>query len=139
MCIPGLHLSLGIFDKLYTLLEDECERLDLQAAQNQTSGDVEKSESFAKYSDAIRRRAELQYQEQLLSRIIKDVSGCITYLSLTLPDSDTNEKVSEAREWVSGYYSKAVEVVGYNEDLSLTGKATCFSLFLRGKKYSNCH
>ena len=134
VCIPGLHISLGIFDKLYSLLENACERVDLEAAQNQTSG-VERSEAFASYSDAVRRRAELQYQDQLLKKIIKDANGCITYLSLTLPDSDTNQKVSEAREWLSGYCKKALEVVGYKRNRTPT---SLFSFrFLRKKKYSN--
>ena len=32
MCIPGLHLSLGIFNRLWTLLEEACSELDFKLA-----------------------------------------------------------------------------------------------------------
>ena len=32
VCIPGLHLSLGVFDCLWTLLEEACTELDLRLA-----------------------------------------------------------------------------------------------------------
>jgi len=30
VCIPGLHLSLGIFNRLWNLLEDACKEIDFQ-------------------------------------------------------------------------------------------------------------
>ena len=32
VCIPGLHLSLGIFDRLWTLLEGACKEIDFLCA-----------------------------------------------------------------------------------------------------------
>ena len=32
MCLPGLHITLGVFLRLFTLLEDECAKLDLEMA-----------------------------------------------------------------------------------------------------------
>ena len=36
--MPGLHLSLGIFNRLYDLLEDACEQLDLELAEKSNTG-----------------------------------------------------------------------------------------------------
>ena len=34
--MPGLHLSLGIFNRLFSLLEADCQQLDLQLAARET-------------------------------------------------------------------------------------------------------
>ena len=39
-CLPGLHISIGIFQRLYALLEEECHELDLQIARTQCSQEV---------------------------------------------------------------------------------------------------
>ena len=38
MCFPGLHLSLGIFNRLWILLEEECTEVDLALAQESAPG-----------------------------------------------------------------------------------------------------
>ena len=32
VCLPGLHITLGIFDRLFSLLEDSCHGLDVSVA-----------------------------------------------------------------------------------------------------------
>ena len=36
--LPGLHISLGVFDRLWTLLEDACTELDLLLAEHISVG-----------------------------------------------------------------------------------------------------
>ena len=50
--LPGLHISLGIFMKLWTLLEAECHKLELELAQH-TTGTTGDREAYRKYSAAI--------------------------------------------------------------------------------------
>ena len=38
VCFPGLHLSLGIFNRLWILLEEECTEVDLALAQESAPG-----------------------------------------------------------------------------------------------------
>ena len=60
MCIPGLHISLGIFNRLYSLLENACHELDLLQAEKDTgAGDTRAGTSFGQYSAALRRLSEL--------------------------------------------------------------------------------
>ena len=40
VCIPELHLFLGIFDRLWNLLEEACKEIDFQCAVEGSSGDT---------------------------------------------------------------------------------------------------
>ena len=56
VCIPGLHISLGIFNRLYSLLENACHELDLLQAEKDTGArDTRAGTSFGQYSAALRR------------------------------------------------------------------------------------
>ncbi len=96
VCIPDLHMSLGIFSRLYELLEEECHSLDLQLAHSTSSDNSESS--FAKYSAALtelcRREKELQSHKQHTEA----VEQIITYLALALPDAESNPQLDQARE-----------------------------------------
>ena len=58
VCVPGLHLSLGIFNRLWTLLEDACTELDLQLAEVGV-GDNTGGGSFSQYSAILNERSQL--------------------------------------------------------------------------------
>lgn len=49
--MPGLHISLGVFYRLFSLLESSCHRLDLELAQHASQPDT--LHSFQRYSAAI--------------------------------------------------------------------------------------
>jgi len=60
VCPPGLHISLGIFQRLFDLLEAECHNLDLQYAEHYNmAGDPT---SFAEYARNVQQLASLQKQ-----------------------------------------------------------------------------
>eukprot|EP00731_Ephydatia_muelleri_P017018 Em0010g116a len=53
VCLPALHISMGIFYKLYSLLEEECHLLDLKLAL-QLSTDAElTTASYEEYATAV--------------------------------------------------------------------------------------
>ena len=62
VCMPGLHVTLGIFDRLFELLEEACYQLDVELAKRDTQPDT--LHSFKLYSTAkqfqgtSRRKAE---------------------------------------------------------------------------------
>ena len=58
VCPPGLHISLGIFFRLFTLLEDECHELDV-CHSSQFQGSTAGS-SFTAFVTAMKRQAELR-------------------------------------------------------------------------------
>ena len=49
--MPGLHISLGVFYRLFSLLESSCHQLDLELAQHASQPDT--LHSFQLYSAAI--------------------------------------------------------------------------------------
>ncbi len=61
MCFPGLHLSLGIFDRLYTLLEEACQELDLQLAERERVADLG-GDSIQEYAIELKRLSHLREQ-----------------------------------------------------------------------------
>ena len=56
--MPGLHISLGIFFRLFELLEDSCKKLDLALAQHSSHPDS--LHSFRLCSAAVHKVAELE-------------------------------------------------------------------------------
>ena len=58
MCLPGLHITLGVLLHLFVLLEDECHKLDLEMAEiaSPQSGD---RRSYQEYARAVQRERTL--------------------------------------------------------------------------------
>ena len=61
VCLPGLHISLGIFFRLYTLMEEACHELDLAAADLSNEGGV----SFSAYSADLQALSKLKDEAQM--------------------------------------------------------------------------
>ena len=76
MCIPGLHLSLGIFNCLYTLLESACEDLDTKVAG---SGVAAGGASFQKYSLALKQLREVEEKQSTDRQKMKVFMQLATY------------------------------------------------------------
>ena len=55
--MPGLHITLGIFDHLFDLLEEACHQLDILLAERGRQADT--LHSFKFYSAAIQNIKEL--------------------------------------------------------------------------------
>lgn len=60
-------MSLGIFDRLFTLLEGECKRLDVAMASAKSGGGVG-GESFQRYTAALKHLATLRLHSQSPNR-----------------------------------------------------------------------
>lgn len=58
MCLPGLHISQGIFLKLFTLLEDERHEHDLKMANNLSTPMGMSATAYEAYSDALKELSE---------------------------------------------------------------------------------
>ena len=67
VCPPGLHITLGIFTKLYGLLEDECHNLDLELALHSSE---DAHSSFSTYSQELQKLHLLQAEmEQVTDKV----------------------------------------------------------------------
>ena len=61
MCIPGLHISLGVFLKFYELLLDECAELDEKVAYKLTEDSSELGNS--RLHDLVKKLREAKQHE----------------------------------------------------------------------------
>ena len=59
VCLPGLHISMGILYKLYSLLEEECHLLDLRLALQLSTNTGLTMASYEEYATALRELTAL--------------------------------------------------------------------------------
>ena len=106
--MPGLHISLGVFYRLFTLLETEAHQLDLELAQHSSQPDS--LHSVKLYSGAVHKLAELR--EALNANREEDAAEQLaTYLSIRgMPSS----QVEFCREAASMFRKKIHELVSKN-------------------------
>ena len=81
VCIPGLHLSLGIFNRLWTLLEKRCKELDFSlAVENASAG------SFLDSADLQTKWSNLQSEVKTSVQYADVISDLLTYSTVTVDD-----------------------------------------------------
>ena len=90
VCLPGLHITLGIFFCLFSLLEDECHCSDLEVAK------PDDRTTFATYASSLHQRASLQEEKDQLTNLINTINQVITYLALNLPNPQQNPGLQAA-------------------------------------------
>ena len=95
VCIPGLHLSLGIFNRIWELMEYECQELDLRLAH--TKGSTGGS-TFVHYANTLQQRSHLAMELETQQGYVSLIDQMVTYLTLTLPDAETNDSLIQLRE-----------------------------------------
>ena len=88
VCLPGLHISLGIFQRLFDLMEQECHDLDLllAACQNKrlSSDTTPAFDHFAAtYADIHKTSEELDTQRQHSDFL----DQALTLLAMNIPES----------------------------------------------------
>ena len=79
VCPPGLHIMLGIFTKMFHLLEALCCQLDLELASHTTDFD---SSNFSKYSQALQRLPLLQGDLKTAQHSQEVLQQVATYVAL---------------------------------------------------------
>ena len=83
MCPPGLHVSLGIFFRLFTLLEDDCHQLDVRHSlelQGSTAGST-----FRLFIEALQRQSTLRDSMDRVTEQIQVLEQLLTLTIVTLP------------------------------------------------------
>eukprot|EP00731_Ephydatia_muelleri_P011462 Em0006g356a len=79
VCPPGLHITLGIFTKMFNLLEAVCCNLDLELALHATDID---SSSFSKYSLELQNLPLLQAELEEAQQAQENFQRMATYVVL---------------------------------------------------------
>lgn len=77
VCLPGLHITLGIFMRLFVLLEVECNKLDLTMLM-QGSG-AEFGPSYHKYAAAFNKQTELKDEQLAQKNALKVLVQLFTF------------------------------------------------------------
>ncbi len=93
MCPPGLHITLGVFLRLFTLLEDECHKLDLQLASMTAplSGD---RVAYVDFTVTIQMERTLLDERENLDQEIILLNQTLSLLSLMAVNPSTNPNIS---------------------------------------------
>ena len=95
--MPGLHLSLGIFNRLYDLLEDACEQLDLELAEKSNTAAFGGA-SFQRYAELLQQLRQLQGEQTAASEKLKVLSQLLTYLLVSVTDPNGSLAVTRLRQ-----------------------------------------
>ena len=85
VCPPGLHITLGIFTKLYGLLEDECHALDLELALLSRK---DAHSSFDTYSQELQMLRLLQSELKQAEEAYAVLQQMTTYETLVIGEKD---------------------------------------------------
>ena len=86
MCLPGLHITQGIFQKLFTLLEEACHELDLKLSCHFSS--QTQHGSYSLYVDKLRDLTKTKAQLETAKQIVTNLEQLVVYLSITLDQTN---------------------------------------------------
>ena len=89
VCPPGLHISLGIFQRLFELLEAECHKLDLAYAENCQLLQTGPS-SFEADTNSLQELTTLSATAERLNTQIAWLEQTRSYMALTTQDPESS-------------------------------------------------
>ena len=81
VCPPGLHITLGIFLRLFVLLEDCCNELDLSVELQGSEAGC----SYERYATALRQQRASKDEAHKIEYNIKVLEQVATYMLATTP------------------------------------------------------
>ena len=91
-----MHLSLGIFNRLWSLLSDACSELDLKLAES-SEEQVNGGSTYNHYVTLIRRRSVLRTEMNNQKNYVTVVNEMVTFASISLSDAEHNSVLKELR------------------------------------------
>ena len=91
---PGLHISLGIFYRLFKLLESECHRLDLKLALTPGASNLAAGWSFENHVALQREKEQLDEKVESADSEIESTEAQAMWYTPHLPDAETNPNLA---------------------------------------------
>ena len=91
VALPALHISLGIFDRLYKLYEDACHNLDIKLATTETTAPAETKEAFLSYAAQQKEIKQLNRQMEECLHKAERYHEVAVQLALYLEEDDENK------------------------------------------------
>lgn len=112
MCPPGLHITLGIFYRLWSLLEEECHQLDLELATRTAPQSIDRA-SFTHYSTSVKKRAQLKERKLELDKYTAALSTGIAQIATQVQNPDSNPLLLALQQEVNSAIQKLQDVVSF--------------------------
>jgi hypothetical protein len=111
VCIPGLHLSLGIFNRIWTLLEEACIEMDFKLAEAGGGGGSSSFNTY--YESTLGRRSTLKLELETQQSYVAHIDEMITYTTLMMPGADDSDFLDGMREEATATHSRIHTMVQY--------------------------
>ena len=93
--LPGIHITLGVFYRLWSLLEKACHQLDLELAKRTAPLSVDR-QSFSEYAVIVRDLASLKEEKNELTVYTVNLNSQLVQVGSQLPDPDNHPLYSLA-------------------------------------------
>ena len=103
-----IHISLGIFQRLFDLLEDDCHSLDLMYAESCQAGS---STSFKAYSNSLQELATLSREAETLNTQVIWLEQTRSCMALTSQDPESSGPFRIVTEELARVRSRQEEIV----------------------------
>ncbi len=92
-------MSLGIYDRLWNLLEGACTKLDLLLAEHISEGGI--GSTYEKYVEALKKREQLRASHATQEARATLLEQLVTYFSLNVPNASHNQQLAAFRAQAS--------------------------------------
>lgn len=92
-------MSLGIYDRLWGLLEGACTKLDLLLAEYASEGVL--GNTYEKYVAALKKREQLKAKHTTQEARATLLEQFVTYFTLNVPNAPQNQQLSTLRREAS--------------------------------------
>lgn len=122
ICLPGLHITLGVFYRLFSLLEDECHKLDIQMAALSSPNTADKPR-YARYVASINEERLLRDKNATSERHIVWMEQTLTQLTLNSLNPATDPSVKSVATEVKAEKKRLGRIVS---DLSRNSNSKSF-------------
>lgn len=98
VCPPGLHITLGIFQRLFNLLEAECNLLDEKVTAPCDTGTTNSFDAYLKSKEEIQN---LEDEKSALTTESEQAQQLLVLLLLNCPDPQNNPQINSVANVIS--------------------------------------
>ena len=110
--LPGLHITLGVFYRLWSLLEEACHQLDLELSKRTAPLSTDRG-SFSQYTKVVSDLAKLEEEKNELRPYALNLSSLIAQLGSQLQDPENHLLLTSLGQEAATVTKKLREVVGF--------------------------
>lgn len=99
MCIPGLHITLGVYNRIWALLGGALTELDLKLAKLKCGTDTPtESGTYTHFKKLLQKIEEKQFEVNTQRDYARLVDDMVTHSTLVVPSPQTSGWINNLRE-----------------------------------------